>query len=75
MKTLIVDGDVFEAEKIFKTDSNIIGYNGDNVIFHFSGVNDFSKFIISDSYDIFISQEDRIKELENTILFLLERGV
>jgi len=46
---LIVNNENFQAEKIIKTDKNIIGYDiNNNVIFSFKGISDFSGFVLQD---------------------------
>ena len=46
MKKLIVDNidDIFEAEKIVKTDTDIIGYTDNVEVFAFRGISDFTLF-------------------------------
>lgn len=61
MKTLLFNGETFEAEKIIKTDTSIIGYNDETEVFAFRGISDFNLFELQDGeYDA-----DRIEQLES----------
>lgn len=74
MKTLTVNGREFEAERIVKTNDNIIGYNGDNVVFKFSGISDFSGFELEEGQDFDAAaptDKERIAELEQIINMIL----
>ncbi|GGH17377.1 hypothetical protein [Paenibacillus segetis] len=51
MKTLIFIGETYEAERIVKTANSITGYNGNDVIFAFRGISDFSGFEIDGEWD------------------------
>lgn len=44
MKILNFSGETYQAEKIVKTQNSIIGYNNNQEIFAFRGINDFSAF-------------------------------
>ena len=58
MKKLTFNNEIFEAEKIIKTDKDIIGYDiNDNEIFSFKGISDFTGFILKDENDIVIEFE------------------
>ena len=58
MKKLTVNNETFEAEKIIKTDKNIIGYDiNNNEIFSFKGISDFTGFVLKDENDIVIEFE------------------
>ena len=58
MKKLILNNEIFEAEKIIKTDKNIIGYDiNNNEIFSFKGISDFTGFVLKDENDIVIEFE------------------
>lgn len=78
-KTLIFNTEIFEAERVVKTDDAVIGYNGDNEIFSFRGVSEFSKFILQDENGVAIdflpqppTAEERLASLELAMLdFLL----
>ena len=79
MKKLTVNNEIFEAEKIIKTDKNIIGYDiNDNEIFSFKGISDFTGFVLKDENDIVIefaipqaTDAERLKGLENAINMLM----
>lgn len=51
MKTLLVKGEIYEAERIVKTDTEIIGYTNGVVVFAFRGINDFSAFQLAEGQD------------------------
>lgn len=62
MKTLLVADKEFKAEKIVKTDNEIIGYNGNSEVFAFRGIQDFSLFVLNDSkYDL--QETDELKKM------------
>lgn len=74
MKKLNFNGQIFESERIIKTNDSIIGYNGDVVVFKFSGISDFSGFTLADGQmfdEPIISDAERITELEQIINMLL----
>lgn len=48
IKKLIFNNSQYIAEKVVKTDTDIIGLNGDNKVFAFRGVSDFSIFKLTD---------------------------
>lgn len=61
MKTLLFNGESYEAEQIVKTDTSIIGYIGETEVFCFKGISDFSLFELQGGeYDV-----DRIEQLES----------
>lgn len=64
MKTLHFDGEVFQAERIVKTETSIIGYNGTTEVFSFRGINDFSKFKLENSEEF-----DLDEKTEQALLF------
>ena len=79
MKKLIFKGEIFEAEKITKTDLNITGYdiNG-NEIFLLRGISDFSQFQLKDDNGNSIdfpaqppTAEERLSAIEDTMLMLI----
>ena len=58
MKKLKVNGETFEAEKVIKTDKDIIGYDiNDNEIFSFKGISDFTGFVLKDGNGVVIEFE------------------
>ena len=62
MKTLKFNDEIFEAEKIIKTETSIIGQDSKGkVIFEFKGISDFSMFTLKDDR-IFDAQEPTIEE-------------
>lgn len=73
MKTLIFNNEEYQAERIVKNDANIIGYNGNQEVFSFKGISDFSQFQLADGevFDIDLSPEARILALEEALLMLL----
>jgi len=73
MKTLFISGEELQAERIVKTDTDIIGYNGNNEVFSFRGISDFSQFQLAEGelYDTDLSLEARILALEEALLMLL----
>lgn len=75
MKTLTVNGEQYQAEKIVKTSTSIVGYNGEQEVFAFRGINDFSQFQLEDGQDWDIDseleKEQRIKDLELAMASIL----
>lgn len=53
MKTLSFNNEEYQAERIVKTETDIIGYNGDSVVFSFKGISDFTLFeLVEGVFDI-----------------------
>jgi uncharacterized protein YuzB (UPF0349 family) len=73
MKTLFISGEELQAERIVKTDTDIIGYNGNDEVFSFCGISDFSQFQLAEGevFDTDLSPEARILALEEALLMLL----
>ena len=75
MKTLTFNNEDYQAERIVKTDTNIIGYNGNSKIpaWGFYGISDFTQFTLAEgeTWDIDLSPEARIKALEEALLMIL----
>lgn len=73
MKTLTVENNQFQAERIVKTDTDIVGYVGDKIEFSFKGISDFTGFTLAEgeTWDIDLSPEVRIKALEEALLMIL----
>jgi len=73
MKTLIFNNEEYQAERIVKTNTDIIGYNGNTEVFSFKGISDFSLFQLANGevFDIDLSPETRITALEEALLMLL----
>ena len=70
MKTLIVNNQQFEAEKIIKTDTDIIGKDANgNELFAFRSISDFSLFALEEgqTYD---TSEPTITDLQAQIFNL-----
>jgi|BioPla2DNA2_1021312.scaffolds.fasta_scaffold42881_5 hypothetical protein len=72
MKKLIYNNEQYTAERIVRTDKNIIGYNGDNEVFAFRGISDFSQFELEDGQEFDMDEKEemvqRISDLELYIL-------
>ena len=51
MKILNFSGETYQADKIVKTQNSIIGYNNNQEIFAFRGINDFSAFQLSEGQE------------------------
>ena len=71
MKTLIFNKEEFKADKIIKTENNIIGKNAKGIeVFSFRGIKDFSLFKLEDGqeYDTEVTDEQLISSvlLENS---------
>lgn len=75
MKKLIHDGEEYIAEKIVKTDTDIIGYNGETEVFVFRGISDFSQFQLAEGQEWDVDpeteKEQRITDLEVAISYIL----
>jgi hypothetical protein len=64
MKRLFHDGQTYEADRIVKRGSNIIGYIGEKLEFAFKGILDFSLFQLEDG-QIFDTDEVEYLKTEN----------
>lgn len=77
MKKLIVDGEMFEAERIVKTDTDIIGYDGGREVFAFRGIKDFNKFQLEEGQEWDVDEKEelqqRISDLE--LFILMQEGL
>jgi len=75
MKTLTVGGEEYQAERIVKTDTGIIGYNGNTEVFVFRGISDFTQFQLASGEtfdtDPETEKEQRITDLELAIASIL----
>ena len=78
MKILLLNNEQFQAEKIIKTDKDIIGQDLiGNEVFAFRGISDFTGFTItneddtSTEFDIVLSDRERLSALENVLLMLM----
>jgi hypothetical protein len=73
MKTIFISGEELQAERIIKTNTDIIGYNGNDEVFSFRGISDFSQFQLAEGevFDTDLSPEARILALEEALLMLL----
>ncbi|BBN97513.1 hypothetical protein [Sporolactobacillus terrae] len=72
MKTLTFKGEEFQAEKIIKTDSEVMGLVGSTVIFSFRGITDFSKFTLADGAEF--DAEPASEEQQQIAEILLEQA-
>ena len=80
---LVFNNEEFQAEKIIKTDKNIIGYDiSNNEIFSFKGISDFTGFVLKNENDIVIefgipepTEAERIKTLEGVVVGLMMGGI
>lgn len=75
IKTVNYNGEEFEAKRIVKTSDSIIGYNGDIVVFKFSGVTDFSGFTLAEGQEFDLAEptdKERIEQLENMLIMMME---
>jgi len=67
MRKLSYLDEIYNAERIIKTDSEIIGYTNNEVVFRLSGINDFSEFTLIDGQGFDIKEqsvEDKIELLQ-----------
>lgn len=51
MKTLFISGEELQAERVVKTNTDIIGYNGNTEVFSFKGISDFSLFQLAEGQE------------------------
>lgn len=74
-KNLNYGQDQFQADRVVKTDTDIIGYNNDSPVpvFYFKGISDFTQFSLAEGqiWDTDLSVESRIKALEDALLMIL----
>lgn len=74
MKKLTFNNETYEAEKIIKTDIDIIGQDSNsNELFAFRGISDFSTFVITNEDGIscdFDKAEPNIIELQAQVFSL-----
>lgn len=74
MKNLTFNNEIYQAKRIVKTDSDIIGYNGNTEVFAFRGISDFSQFALDEGQEWDIDEktelQKRISDLETLILQL-----
>lgn len=78
MKTLFVNGETFEAEKIVKTNTSIVGYINGKEVFAFRGINDFSVFQLEEGQEW--DMDEKIAEAKYLLdldfrLSMLELGI
>jgi hypothetical protein len=75
MKKLIFGNTEYEAEKIIKTETDIIGYVGNKEVFAFRTIKDFSGFILDEGFDISEpTDKERIEALESALLEVVLGG-
>lgn len=81
MKTLYINGEELQAEKIIRTSTDIIGYNNDSdmPVWSFRGISDFTQFTLADDQTFDIDpeaeKEQRIADLEAAIAAIMGGGV
>lgn len=51
MKTLIFSGETYQADRIVKTDTDIIGYIANQEVFAFRGISNWSLFQLADGQE------------------------
>lgn len=61
MKTLTFNNDEYKAERIVKNNDSIIGYIGDDTVFKFNGISDFSGFTLAENQE-FDEQEITLEQ-------------
>jgi hypothetical protein len=75
MKKLLHNGEEYLAEHIVKTDTDIIGYNGNKEVWVFRGINDWSQFQLEEGQewdiDFDTEKEQRITDIEMAIAAIL----
>lgn len=75
MKKLLHNGEEYLAEHIVKTDTDIIGYNGNKEVWAFRGINDWSQFQLEEGQewdiDFDTEKEQRITDIEMAIAAIL----
>lgn len=62
MKYLYLNGELHNedgVEKIVKTDTDIIGYDGNQEVFAFRGISDFSQFALAEGQNWDISENEQ----------------
>lgn len=70
MKTLHFNDEIFTAEKIIKSSTDIMGYDiPGNIIFSFNGISDFTKFVLEDE-QTFDAERPNVQELQQQIFDL-----
>ena len=70
MKTLIFNKQEFKADKIIKTETDIMGEDSTgNEVFAFRGISDFSGFTLEDgqTFDTELSIEERMSLMQKAI--------
>lgn len=61
MKTLIVfDNERLEAERIVKKSNAIVGYIGENEVFSFRGITDWSQFKLPEGQEWDVDEKDAL---------------
>jgi len=75
VKTLYVNGETYQAEKIIRTNTDILGFNSTSPtpIFAFRQIKDWTQFQLAEGqvFDTDLSPEARIQALEEALLMLL----
>lgn len=76
MKTLYFNNKKYQAKKIIKTNTSIIGYIGETEAFSFLGINDFSLFQLEQGQNFDIEEKEllqqRLQSTEYALLFIMD---
>lgn len=85
MKTLRVAGEVYEAEKIIKTETDVIGYTNGHEVFKFGGIRNMDAYSLADGAEWdqkeLTEKEEleiykkRLDETENALLSLIDMSL
>lgn len=83
MKTLNLAGETYEAERIVKTETEVVGYVGGTEVFKFSGIRNMDAFTVDGEWDLpTLSTEEelanykiRLDETENALLSLIDMSL
>lgn len=78
MKTLLAYGDELKAERIVKTESEVIGHVGERIAFRFAGITDFTSLSLveGEEWDVLpTSIEERQEASESAILSLMDMSL
>lgn len=65
MKTLTLNGKTYSADRIVKHEDSVIGYTGNDEVFRFSGISDFSGYELDSEWDPAVqTPEEMLDELK-----------
>lgn len=77
MKILIFNGKQFQAEKIIKNETDIIGQNSNGIeVFSFKGISDFTRFTLEEGQTFDVEenlQETTAKEVASLKLGMMKK--